>query len=143
MVGALKQSKPNLMPPPVHITSVLVDSEPISLTGNAVILPGKHRLEILYVGLSFADPAKVRYRYRLHGFDPQWIEAGGERRAVYTNLEPGQYQFQVRASNNDGVWNDEGATFAIDYRPQFFERGIFRWIAALVLIALGFTAYFV
>lgn len=143
MVDAVKQSKPNLMPPPVHITSVLVDSESMPLTGHVVMRPGKHRLEILYVGLSLADPAKVRYRYRLHGFDPEWIEAGSERRAIYTNLEPGQYQFQVRASNNDGLWNDDGAMLTIDYQPQFFERGVFRWMAALLLVALGFTAYFV
>ena len=104
--------------------------------------PGKHRLEIFYVGLSLQDPDKVRYRYRLQGFDKDWIEAGGERHAVYTNLEPGQYQFQVTASNNDGVWNASGASVDIEYRPQIFERAAFRWIAALIVIALLVAAYF-
>ncbi len=150
VVDAGKEVKPNTIAPPVHITSVLVDAEIMPMfasstdpaSSSLTMLPGKHRLEILYVGLSLQDPDKVRYRYRLQGFDKDWIEAGGERRAVYTNLEPGQYQFQVTASNNDGVWNVGGASLDIDYRPQIFERTAFRWIAALIVIALLVAAYF-
>ena len=150
VVDAGKEVKPNTLPPPVHIIGVIVDSEVMPLPEanagsplpNLVLQPGKHRVEISYVGLSLQDPDKVSYRYRLLGFDLDWVKAGSERRAVYTNLEPGQYQFQVVASNNDGVWNEQGATLDIDYRPQFFERALFRWLGALLVVALGITAYF-
>ncbi len=150
VVDADKELKPNALPPPIHITSVIVDSDPVLLTppngliaeSSLVMLPGKHRLEILYVGLSLQDPDKVRYRYRLQGFDRDWIEAGGERRAVYTNLEPGKYQFQVLASSVDGIWSEHGASMTIDYQPQFYERAGFRWGGGLFVLALGIAAYF-
>jgi diguanylate cyclase (GGDEF)-like protein len=154
VVDAGKEVKPNTLAPPVHITGVMIDSEAVALpqiisadaaspAPNLVLPPGKHRIDISYVGLSLQDPEKVSYRYRLVGFDPGWVNAGTERRAVYTNLAPGQYQFQVVASNNDGVWNERGAVLDIDYQPQFFERTLFRWLGALLVVALGVTAYFV
>jgi diguanylate cyclase (GGDEF)-like protein len=153
VVDAGKEVKPNTLAPPVHITGVVVDAEAVALPGiisanaaspapNLILPPGKHRIDISYVGLSLQDPEKVSYRYRLVGFDQDWVKAGSERRAVYTNLAPGQYQFQVIASNNDGVWNERGAVLDIEYRPQFFERALFRWLSALCVLALGVTAYF-
>jgi diguanylate cyclase (GGDEF)-like protein len=153
VVDAGKEMKPNTLAPPVHITGVMIDSEAVALppiisadatspAPNLTLPPGKHRIDISYVGLSLQDPEKVSYRYRLVGFDQDWVKAGSERRAVYTNLAPGQYQFQVIASNNDGVWNERGAVLDIEYRPQFFERALFRWLGALLVVALGVTAYF-
>ena len=153
VVDAGKEVKPNTLAPPVHITGVVVDAEAVALPGiisanaalpapNLILPPGKHRIDISYVGLSLQDPEKVSYRYRLAGFDQDWVNVGGERRAVYTNLGPGQYQFQVIASNNDGVWNERGAVLDIDYQPQFFERALFRWLGALLVLALGVTTYF-
>ncbi len=154
VVDAGKEVKPNTLAPPVHITGVMIDSEAVALVQtisadaaspapNLILPPGKHRIDISYVGLSLQDPEKVSYRYRLAGFDQDWVNVGGERRAVYTNLGPGQYQFQVIASNNDGVWNERGATLDIEYRPQFFERTLFRWLGALLVVALGVAVYFV
>lgn len=153
VVDAGMEVKPNTLAPPVHITDVMIDSEAVALpqifsadaaspAPNLILPPGKHRIDISYVGLSLQDPEKVSYRYRLVGFDQDWVKAGGERRAVYTNLAPGQYQFHVIASNNDGVWNERGAVLDIEYRPQFFERASFRWLGALVVVALGVMAYF-
>jgi diguanylate cyclase (GGDEF)-like protein len=153
VVDAGKEMKPNTLAPPVHITGVMIDSEAVALppiisadaaspAPNLILPPGKHRIDISYVGLSLQDPEKVSYRYRLVGFDQDWVKAGSERRAVYTNLAPGQYQFQVIASNNDGVWNERGAVLDIEYRPQFFERALFRWLGALLVVALGVIAYF-
>jgi diguanylate cyclase (GGDEF)-like protein len=157
VVDTSTEVKPNAPTLPVHITGVMVDSEPAPLLPgiaiantasttspppNLVLPPGKHRIDISYVGLSLQDPDKVSYRYRLVGFDQDWIKAGNERHAVYTNLTPGQYQFQVIASNNEGVWNERGATLDIEYQPQFFERASFRWLGALLFAALGVMAYF-
>jgi diguanylate cyclase (GGDEF)-like protein len=160
IVDASTEVKPNAPIPPVHITGVMIDSEPAPLvfaapraatanttfsastTANLTLPPGKHRIDISYVGLSLQDPDKVSYRYRLVGFDQDWIKAGRERHAIYTNLTPGQYQFQVIASNNEGVWNEHGAALDIEYQPQFYERATFRALGALFLAALAVMAYF-
>ena len=63
-----------------------------------------------YVGLHFADPSKNKYKYMLEGYEKQWVDAGTQRNATYTNLDAGEYVFRVKACNLDGVWNEEGAS---------------------------------
>ena len=65
-------------------------------------------VQIDYTAFSFVAPERVRFRYRLDGYDRAWNEVDGRRQAVYTNLPPGPYRFQVLASNNDGLWNEAG-----------------------------------
>jgi signal transduction histidine kinase len=79
-------------------------------------------------------PERVRFRYRLEGFDERWQEAGTRREAVYTNLRPGSYRFHVVAANEDGVWNERGATLALAVPPRFVETG---WFAALLVLLAG------
>ena len=71
--------------------------------------PGDGEIEIHYTGLSFLEPEKVRFKYRLVGFDRDWVDAGTRRVAYYTNIPPNLYRFEVIAANNDGVWNETGA----------------------------------
>ena len=89
-------------------------------------------MRIDYVGLSLTMAERVRYRYKLEGVDTQWQEAGARRQAFYTNLRPGVYQFQVMASNNDGVWNETGATVAFTIPPAFIQTV---WFVALCGVA--------
>ncbi len=70
-----------------------------------------------FAALDFVAPAKNRYAYRLEGFDREWIDAGENRRATYTNLGPGRYVFRVKASNNDGIWNEQGASLRLLVSP--------------------------
>ncbi|HMB92052.1 MAG TPA: two-component regulator propeller domain-containing protein [Rhodothermales bacterium] len=111
-------------------------------TGDTVIAPPRKKLqlsaqdrdfEIAYTALSFMAPENMRFRYRLDGFDRDWVQAGSRRVAYYTNVPPGDYTFRVIASNNDGVWNDEGASLALKVTPYFYET---RWF--LGLCVLGF-----
>jgi len=74
-----------------------------------------------FAALEYSAPAKNRYAYRMVGFDDVWFESGSVRAATYTNLPPGHYVFQVRASNNDGVWNEQGASLVILIAPPWWR----------------------
>jgi signal transduction histidine kinase len=74
----------------------------------------------------------VRFRYRLEGADEQWQDAGTRREAFYTNLGPGTYTFRVRAANNDGVWNEQGASLELVIPPAFYQT---HWFLVLCLAA--------
>jgi hypothetical protein len=83
--------------------------------------PGNTDLEVQYTGLSFVAPEKVRFKYKLEGYDDDWTEAGARRTAYYTNIPPGKYQFRVIAANNDGIWNTEGAMLEVVAMPPFYR----------------------
>ncbi len=138
-----REAQRDLRSPPVHIKEVLVDAENVGYGGDRRITvpPGKHRVEVSYVGLSIADPEKVRYRYQLKGFDSDWVEAGREAKAVYTNMTPGQYEFRVIAAREGGTWTKDGAMLVLDQRPHFYETVWFRVIGALAIILAGLAVY--
>ncbi|MBS4096710.1 MAG: diguanylate cyclase [Sulfuricella sp.] len=95
-----------------------------------------------FSALHYADPRRNRYAYRLEGFDRDWVETDATHRtATYTNLDPGEYVFRVKASNHKGVWNETGLTLPITITPPFWKTGWFRLIVALLLLALGAAAY--
>ena len=121
----------NLVPPPVVVERFIVDGTDTPVTSTEQkIAPGHTSFAFEYAGLSYVAPAKVRYRYRLEGFDPQWTEAGSRRTAYYTNLPAGRYRFRVQAANNDGIWNETGAQIAFYVRPPFYRR---LWFFLLIL----------
>jgi signal transduction histidine kinase len=99
------------------------------------IAAGHVHFQFEYAGLSFTAPLKVRYRYRLEGFDNDWTDAGARRTAYYTNIPPGHYTFHVQAANNDGVWNTTGASFSFELRPHFYQT-IWFYLALITAIAL-------
>lgn len=127
----------NAKPPPVLIEQVRVDDEPTPLQQAIALPPGRTRLEFHYTALSFHAPDKVRFRYKLEGFDADWIDAGPRRVGYYTNIPPGRYRFRVVASNEDGVWNRTGAGFDFTLRARFYRTSGF-W--ATCLVALGLLA---
>jgi len=125
----------NLAVPPVALERFAVDDIDQSLreAGSALRIGAGHvHFQFDYAGLSFTAPLKVRYRYRLDGFDRDWTDAGTRRSAYYTNIPPGKYTFRVQAANNDGVWNTAGAAFAFELRPRFYQT---LWFFALLLLA--------
>jgi signal transduction histidine kinase/ligand-binding sensor domain-containing protein/ActR/RegA family two-component response regulator len=124
----------NPLPPPVAIERVVVDREVHAPADAIVAPPGRGELEVHYTALSFAAPARVRFRYRLEGFDRDWVEAGDRRAAFYTNLPPGTYRFRVIAANNDGVWNTTGAALPVTLRPHVYQTA---WFRALVVVGAG------
>jgi signal transduction histidine kinase/ligand-binding sensor domain-containing protein len=123
--------------PTVIIEEVRMDDKPlITDTSTGVIIPpGRHRLEFRYTGLSFVAPEKARFKYRLDGFDSDWVDAGAERLATYPYIPPGRYSFRVAACNNDGIWNERGASLAVEVLPYFWQTTWFRFAALTLLIA--------
>ena len=125
----------NILPPPVRIEEILVDGTRVpggtGAPAEVLVRPGQEQLEIQFTALSFTAPEKVRFRYQLEGFDPNWVKAGGERRARYTKLPPGNYRFHVIACNNDGVWNETGAALALIVKPSVWRTWWFLGAAAL------------
>jgi len=112
----------NEIAPRVVIEEVLAGGEFRELAEPVSIPPRGRDLEIAYTALSFLEPGNVQLRYRLEGYDRDWVRAGNRRIAYYTNVPPGDYTFQVIAANNDGVWNMDGASLRLAVTPHWFER---------------------
>jgi signal transduction histidine kinase len=137
----------NSPPPTVVLEELLVDGVELPSPGNRAtasdsarsktsdlhIPAGKHSLEFRYTGLSLRAPERIRFRYRLEGLDPEWIDAGTRRSVSYAYVPPGDYRFQVTACNSDGVWNTAEANLSFIVMRQFWQA---RWFLALVVICL-------
>jgi signal transduction histidine kinase len=98
------------------------------------LAPGKHVLEFRYTGLSFDTPDRVRFRYRLEGLDPDWVEAGTRRVAFYSFVPPGTYRFQVVACNGDGIWNENGASLSVMVRRHYWQSWWFIGVLSLGVV---------
>jgi ligand-binding sensor domain-containing protein/signal transduction histidine kinase len=129
--------------PEVHIDVARANGRMLEGTGLAVVPPGRGELEFHYVGLSYADPQQVRYRYKLDGYDKDWVEGEGRRMALYANLKPGQYKFHVIAANSDGIWSGAGDSLDIELRPHFYQTALFDFccVAAVLAILGGIYAW--
>jgi signal transduction histidine kinase len=114
------------------------DSAPIQ------IAPGHQQFEIRYSGLSFAAPDKVRFACKLEGLEHEWRNEGTKRLAQYSYLRPANYTFRVKACNNDGVWNETGASVSFTVLPHFWQTWWFRitsWIAGAAAVAAAGMAF--
>jgi len=93
-----------------------------------------------FAALDYKNPGRNQYAYMMEGFDKNWIGSGNIRNAYYTNLDPGEYTFRVKGSNNDGVWNEEGASVKIIITPPWWQTWWFRGCGILLIIGLlGYT----
>lgn len=125
----------NINVPNVYVTEFFTDLKERKLNSNEKIIiePGVIRYEFYFTSLSYIAPPKVRFKYKLEGIDNDWTEAGTAREAIYTNLPKGNYRFQVIASNNDGIWNDTGASIQFVIQPYFYETIFFFILIALII----------
>jgi ligand-binding sensor domain-containing protein/signal transduction histidine kinase len=138
--------KTNERPPPVAIEEVIADgrsllSDPLAASDlmSLKVPPGRGRIEIHYTALSFQAPERNRFKYWLEGIDPGWVDAGTRRLASYENIAPGNYRFRVTACNNDGIWNERGATLALGFAPHYWQTWWFKvllGVAAALVLAL-------
>jgi signal transduction histidine kinase/ligand-binding sensor domain-containing protein/DNA-binding response OmpR family regulator len=102
---------------------------------TSLLIPARDNVLIFeFAALDYSAPAKNRYAYRMVGFNDTWIDAGDTRTATYTNLPPGSYTFQVRGSNNDGVWNETGTSLELRILPPWWRTP---WAYGLYLLLAG------
>jgi signal transduction histidine kinase/ligand-binding sensor domain-containing protein len=128
----------NSFVPPVHIEEITADHRAYP-PSRALELPAHTRdLEIDYTALSLGIPQKVRFRYKLEGWDIEWQDAGTRRQAFYMNLGPRSYTFRVMASNGDGVWNESEAALGFAIAPAFYQT---RWFYFGSILTVVFALY--
>ena len=140
--------KDDPIPPKVVISDISLFNRPgekldfsgiVSLLKMIRLSYDQNDLRIDYVGLHFSKPEKNRYKYLLEGFDENWIEAGTQRNATYTNLDPGEYIFRVTACNKDGIWNEKGASIRIIIAPPLWAT---MWAYLLYVLIIISIIYF-
>lgn len=129
----------NKIPPPVYIESLLADSL-FYLEKNIEIPAGVSRYKFSYTALSYFNPDKLIFKYKLEGFDKEYTHTNNIRQVEYTNLPPGNYSFHVIAANNNGVWNEQGALFPFIVKPHFHQTN---WFYILVVSTFFFFAYLI
>ena len=130
----------NSLQPPVHIEELRVDDKKFAdgnSTGPLKIPPGRHRIEFEYTGLSFVAPEKVLFKCRLKNLETGWADAGEKRVAIYNYIPPGSYTFQVIACNNDGVWNEAGASLKFEVLPYFWQTTWFHVLGGVVTVMVA------
>ncbi len=131
----------NRVPALVHIESVLADGNPFDLREPLRIPPAKQKTTFRYAGLSLSNPERVRYRYKLDGFDHQWSEPVTNLEATYGNLGAGSYRFRVIASNGDGLWNGAEAAIGFEVEPTLWQTWWFRLACVLCVGLATLVAY--
>ncbi|HNQ87691.1 MAG TPA: two-component regulator propeller domain-containing protein [Verrucomicrobiota bacterium] len=153
----------NTLEPPVFIEAVVLDEQPFSVrspqetspnpdnpapTGPSApalaeirVPPRVHRLEFRYTAVTFTAPERARFRYRLEGWDTDWIDAGTRRVAYYTRVRPGQYQFRVIACNDSGVWNNTGASVAVAILAPWYRTWWAVSLGGLLATGILVTSY--
>jgi signal transduction histidine kinase/ligand-binding sensor domain-containing protein len=131
----------NLIPPQVAIRDVIANGRSYSIYVPIALPPLTTNLRIGYSVLSFPIPERVRSRYRLLGSDKEWHDGGSRVDAPYNNLGPGRYTFQIVACNNDGVWNENGASLEFTIQPAFYQTAWFRLLYVLAGAILVWLLY--
>ncbi len=144
-------TKVNELPPPVVIEEIIADKKrvgdidsnsatPKVPSGTVHLPPGRGEWEIHYTALSFQAAAKNRFKYKLEGVDPDWVEADTRRVAYYNNIAPGSYTFHVTACNNNGIWNETGAKLRFTLQPHYWQTWWFQSLGvmgSLSVVAAG------
>lgn len=138
--------KDNKTIPPVHITDFLLFNNPVAIgekgsplskhisqTKEIVLEHDQSFITFRYIALNYILSEKNQYAYKLDGFDKDWNYVGDKKEATYTNLDPGKYTFRVKASNNDGIWNEEGVSLKITILPPWWSTWWFR--TSMILLA--------
>ncbi len=141
----------NPTPPPVALTELRLMNEevrpgehsllrkPLSMTPEVRLPYWQKMITLEFAALHFVNPALNQYAYQLEGFDADWVPAGTNNTATYTNLDPGSYTFRVKAASADGVWNEEGASVALVILPPWW-RTTWAYVFYVLLFVAGVVA---
>jgi signal transduction histidine kinase/ligand-binding sensor domain-containing protein len=135
------RSYKNPTPPPVHVERLLADGKTYSAASAITLAPLTRDIHIDYTALSFVQQQRIGFRYMLEGRDNGWQDPGSRRQAFYSDLRPGNYRFRVIASNNDGVWNETGATLDFKVAAAWYQTIWFRSLCIVVGVLLLWAMY--
>jgi signal transduction histidine kinase/ligand-binding sensor domain-containing protein/AraC-like DNA-binding protein len=142
--------KDDPVPPQVVIANVSLFNRPgeklifeqfISELDEIILTYNQNDLSFDFVGLHYGDPRKNSYKYILDGFDDDWIDAGTQRNATYTNLDPGEYIFRCNASNRDGIWHEKGASIKIIILPPWWATTWAYFFYAILIISIVYFTW--
>jgi len=128
-------------PPVVTLESVFANHQPISFSHGITAGPGSTDLEFQFTASDFASPEEIKFRYRLLGFDGNWVGAGDRRQAFYTRLPPGNYRFEVQASHGTGEWGPISRPIFIRLKPYFWQTAWFRLACGLAFLLTLLTSH--
>ncbi len=147
--------KTNAYSPPVYITGLRIFNKPVGIDSNGILKQNillTHEIQLSYLqndfsfdftALNYLQPEKNQYRYKMEGFQNDWVDLGYERKASYTNLSPGEYVLKVMASNNDGVWNEQGTFMNIIITPPYWQTWWFKSLVILTALGLLYTVFII
>ncbi len=127
--------------PPVRIEQVAVDDRAVPIDQAVRVRAGTARVRIDYTALALGGTSRLMFRYRLDGFDQDWVEAGISRQAVYTNLPPGDYRFRVSASHDGSPWGEATLNVPLTVFPPFYRTTWFYTVGLAALALLLWGAY--
>ncbi|MDA3880856.1 MAG: ATP-binding protein [Prolixibacteraceae bacterium] len=140
--------------PPVHLTDFLLFNKPvpigkedsplkkhISQTDEIILRHNQNYFTIQFVALNYIISSQNKYAYYMDGLDKDWNYFGNSNKATYTHLQPGKYTFRVKASNNDGYWNEEGTSIKITILPPWWLSWWFKLVVTIII--LSFIAYWI
>ncbi|HTE52972.1 MAG TPA: two-component regulator propeller domain-containing protein [Kofleriaceae bacterium] len=136
-----KQLGTNPIRPQVLIERIAADGVTRALRGGISVAPGTHAIEFTYTATSLLASDRIRFKYKLEGFDQDWTDAGARRTRYYTNLPPGDYVFRVIAANSDGLWNEDGASVGFRLEPRFHQTWWFLASCMLAVLAIIFAIH--
>ncbi|HUJ83190.1 MAG TPA: PAS domain S-box protein [Candidatus Acidoferrales bacterium] len=131
----------NKFPPPVYVRQITANGKKYDAQESLRLPAGVRDLAINYTALSLVAPERVHFRFKLDGQDKEWREVVDQRRVEYSNLPPGNYRFRVTASNNSGVWNEDGAFLDFAIAPAYYQTNWFRGMCAAAFLALLWGVY--
>jgi len=126
---------------PVLVEEVVINGQPRKPSEVNRLPPGSANLSFEYTALTLVVPMRILFRYKLEGFDEEWVEAGERREAFYTNLSPGQYRFRVAATTIDGAYAEARMPVTFTIMPRFYQTRWFLPLCGLIIGLVGLGAY--
>lgn len=140
--------------PPVYLTDFRLLNRPveigvegsplkkhITMTESIVLNYDQNIITFEFIALNYTHTTNNQYAYMLEGFESDWNYVGNQRNATYTNLSPGEYVFRVKASNNDGIWNEDGVSLILTITPPFWQTAWFYLFIIVLITGSVFAVY--
>ena len=125
--------------PSIYLTDLTIGRNTERAGREVILPPGTNHVEIHFAAVEVTAPEKIRLQYRLDSVDSEWLDAGPDARAIYSNIPVGTHALHIRACNRNGIWDRQGMVFSVTQQPYFYQT---RWFIA-AMVALGFLLVFV